>query len=60
MMAEMVSAVVLPGTAIISSPTEHTQVMASSLSSVRVPSRAAAIMPSSSDTGIKAPDSPPT
>ena len=60
MMAEMVSAVVSPGTAIMSSPTEHTQVMASSLSRVRVPLRAAAIMPSSSDTGMKAPERPPT
>ena len=60
MMAAMVSALVLPGTAIISSPTEHTQVMASSLSMVRVPSSAAAIMPSSSDTGMNAPDRPPT
>ena len=34
--------------------------MASSLSMVRVPSRAAAIIPSSSETGINAPDRPPT
>ena len=60
MMAEMVSAGVSPGTAIISRPTEQTQVMASSLSTHRVPALAAAIMPSSSLTGIKAPDSPPT
>ena len=44
----------------MSSPTEHTQVMASSLSRVRAPDWAAAIMPSSSLTGMKAPDSPPT
>ena len=37
MMAEMVSAGVSPGTAIMSRPTEHTQVMASSLSSVQGP-----------------------
>ena len=37
MMAEMVSALVSPGTAIMSSPTEQTQVMASSLSSVSAP-----------------------
>ena len=59
-MAEMVSAVVSPGTAIMSRPTEHTQVMASSLSRVRAPELAAAIMPSSSLTGMKAPDRPPT
>ena len=41
MMAEIVSAVVSPGTAIISRPTEQTQVMASSLSIVRTPLRAA-------------------
>ena len=60
MMAEIVSALVSPGTAIMSRPTEHTHVMASSLSSVRTPLLAAAIIPSSSDTGINAPDSPPT
>ena len=38
MMAEMVSAEVSPGTAIMSSPTEQTQVIASSLSIVSVPS----------------------
>ena len=56
----MVSAGVSPGMAIISSPTEQTQVMASSLSMQRVPERAAAIMPSSSLTGMKAPERPPT
>lgn len=55
MMAEIVSAVVSPGTAIMSRPTEQTQVIASSLSIVSVPSSAAAIMPSSSETGINAP-----
>ena len=60
MIADIVSALVPPGTAIMSSPTEHTQVMASSLSIASVPLSAAAIMPSSSDTGMKAPDRPPT
>ena len=60
MMAERVSAVVSPGTAIISRPTEHTHVMASSLSRCSAPEAAAAIMPSSSLTGMKAPERPPT
>ena len=60
MMAEMVSAGVSPGTAIMSRPTEQTQVMASSLSTHSAPALAAAIMPSSSLTGIKAPERPPT
>ena len=60
MMAEMVSAEVSPGTAIMSSPTEQTQVIASNLSIVSVPSSAAAIMPSSSETGMNAPERPPT
>ena len=60
MMAEMVSAPVSPGTAIMSRPTEQTQVMASSLSRHRTPSSAAAIMPASSETGMKAPERPPT
>ena len=60
MIAEIVSAVVSPGTAIMSRPTEQTQVMASSLSRQSVPRFAAAIMPSSSLTGMKAPDRPPT
>ena len=60
MMAEMVSALVSPGTAIMSSPTEHTHVIASNLSRLRTPACAAAIMPSSSETGMNAPDSPPT
>ena len=59
-MAEMVSAGVSPGIAIMSSPTEHTQVMASSFSIVRAPERAAASMALSSLTGMKAPDKPPT
>ena len=60
MMAEIVSAGVSPGTAIMSRPTEHTHVMASSFSIVRRPASAAAIMPASSDTGMNAPESPPT
>ena len=51
---------VSPGTAIMSSPTEHTHVIASSFSIVRRPASAAAIMPASSDTGMNAPESPPT
>ena len=61
MMAEMVSAGVSPGTAIMSSPTEQTAVMASSLSSVSVPAADgvdhAGVL---ARPGIKAPDSPPT
>ena len=45
---------------IISSPTEQTAVMASSFSMERAPVVTASIMPASSDTGIKAPDRPPT
>ena len=60
MIAEMVSALVSPGTAIMSSPTEQTQVIASSLSMQSIPSSTAEIMPASSDTGINAPDRPPT
>ena len=44
----------------MSMPTEQTAVMASSFSSVSAPACAAAIMPSSSDTGMNAPDRPPT
>ena len=51
---------VSPGIAIISSPTEQTHVIASNLSNVKCPSLAASIMPASSDTGINAPDKPPT
>ena len=39
----------------MSRPTEHTQVMASSFSSESAPASTAAIMPASSDTGIKRP-----
>ena len=59
-MPEMVLAEVEPGTAIISKPTEQTAVIASNLSKVKVPCLAAAIIPSSSETGIKAPLKPPT
>ena len=51
---------VSPGTAIMSSPTEHTQVIASSFSMQRAPFAAASIMPISSLTGMNAPDKPPT
>ena len=51
---------VSPAIAIISSPTEQTQVIASNLSKVKYPFVAASIIPASSDTGIKAPESPPT
>ena len=49
-----------PGITIISRPTEHTAVIASSFSIVRVLSLAAAIIPASSVTGMNAPESPPT
>ena len=60
MIPEIVDAGVSPGIAIISSPTEHTHVIASSFSRRRKPFSATSIIPSSSDTGIKAPDNPPT
>ena len=60
MIAEIVSAVVSPGIAIISRPTEHTQVIASNLSRDRLPQDTASIMPASSETGMKAPLKPPT
>ena len=60
MIAEIVSAEVSPGSAIMSRPTEHTAVIASSLDSDSLPARTAFIMPASSLTGINAPDSPPT
>ena len=58
--ALMTSAGVSPGITTISMPTEQTAVIASSFSSVRLPQLAALIIPSSSDTGINAPDNPPT
>ena len=44
----------------MSMPTLHTAVMASSFSMDRLPRSTALIMPSSSDTGMNAPESPPT
>ena len=58
--AERTSAVVSPGTTIISRPTEQTAVIASSFSIFSVPARAASIIPASSVTGINAPERPPT
>ena len=49
-----------PGIAIISSPTEHTQVIASNFSIHKAPSFTASIIPWSSLTGINAPLKPPT
>ena len=60
MMADIVSALVSPGTTIMSKPTEQTQVMASSFSIVSAPLLTASIMPASSLTGINAPLKPPT
>ena len=60
MMADTVAALVLPGMAIMSSPTLHTEVIASSLSSESAPLLTASIMPMSSLTGMNAPESPPT
>ena len=51
MMPLMTSAGVSPGMAIMSSPTLHTEVMASSLSSERKPFSQASIMPTSSHVG---------
>ena len=58
--ADNVSADVSPGTAIISNPTEHIAVIASSFSKFNDPFKTASIMPASSDTGINAPLNPPT
>ena len=60
MTPEMVVAGVSPGMAIISKPTEQTQVIASSFSMVSAPASTALIMPWSSLTGMKAPLKPPT
>ena len=60
MMAAITSAGVSPGMAIMSRPTEQTAVIASSFSIESAPQRAASIMPASSETGMNAPDSPPT
>ena len=59
-MPEIVAADVSPGMAIMSRPTEQTLVIASSFSIVRAPLRAAASMALSSETGMKAPERPPT
>ena len=58
--AAMVAAGVSPGIAIISKPTEQMAVMASSFSKFNKPFSTAVIIPWSSETGIKAPDKPPT
>ena len=54
------SALVSPGITIISRPTEQTAVIASNFSIVSAPHLAASIIPASSETGINAPESPPT
>ena len=58
--ALMVSFGVSPGIAIISRPTEQTAVIASNLEIFSVPALTALIMPASSETGMNAPDKPPT
>jgi len=58
--AEIVSELTFPGSAIISKPTEQTQVIASSLSRVKAPTSTAFTIPASSETGINAPLNPPT
>ena len=60
MMPAIASTGVSPGMAIMSRPTEQTEVMASSFSMVSEPSTAARIMPASSETGMNAPERPPT
>ena len=59
-MPETVVAGVSPGIAIISSPTEQTVVIASSFSRQIEPCFTALIIPSSSETGMNAPERPPT
>ena len=44
----------------MSSPTEQTAVIASSFANDSTPALTASIIPASSETGIKAPDKPPT
>ena len=58
--AAIVSAVVSPGIAIISNPTEQIAVIASNFSKFNKPFSTALIIPASSETGMKAPDKPPT
>ena len=60
MMPNRTSGGVSPGTATMSRPTEHTELIASSLARLSAPSFTASIMPWSSDTGMKAPERPPT
>ena len=60
MMPEIVAAEVSPSTAIISNPTEQTQVIASNFSKDKLPRFTASIMPLSSLTGMNAPLRPPT
>ena len=60
MIADTVAGEISPGTIIISRPTEQTAVIASSFSIVSTPERAASIIPASSETGMNAPESPPT
>ncbi len=59
-MPAIVSALVSPGNATMSKPTEQMAVMASNLSKEMEPERTASIMPLSSETGMKEPDKPPT
>ncbi len=59
-MPQITAGSVSPGIAIMSSPTEQTAVIASSLSNVSAPRSTAAIMPASSETGMNAPERPPT
>ena len=56
----MVLAGVSPGIAIISKPTEQIAVIASSFSIDKEPLFTASIIPASSETGMNAPDNPPT
>ena len=56
MIPETVSGVVSPGIAIMSRPTEQTVVIASSFSRLMEPDLTASIIPSSSETGINAPE----
>ena len=59
MIADRVSAGVWPGTTIMSRPTEHTAVMASSLSMVMQPISAASIIPMSTPARASAAEATP-
>ena len=59
MMPKMVSTLVSPGTAIMSRPTEHTQVMASSFSSESARGFGGADHAGILGHGMNAPESPP-